>query len=167
MSDKQRPQLTPRLLDRNSIDKAYPLVRGILPDVTLERWAEFAKPYFAARSPKWPRGLMTIQNGESYILGLFGFEVRDELRSSRTLFIYNIIVPQILGHDLIWAVVVSTAETLAAINDCRTIQIKLSDDLNGQETGREWLGPSLTTSGYIIEGIHAFKQMGPDALAHG
>lgn len=160
-------QLTPRLLDRGSIDKAYPLIRGIMPNVTLERWAEFAKPYFAARSPKWPRGLMTIQNGEGYILGLFGFEVRDELHSNRTLFIYNIIVPQIPGHDLIWAAVVSTAETLAAINDCRTIQIKLSDDLNAQESGREWLGSSLMTAGYMVEGIHAFKRMTSGALTHG
>jgi hypothetical protein len=161
------PQLTPRLLDRSSIDKAYPLVRGIMPNVTLERWTEFAKPYFAARSPKWPRGLMTIQNGEGYILGLFGFEVRDELHSNRTLFIYNIIVPQIPGHDLIWTVVIRTAETLATINGCRTIQIKLADDLNAQESGREWLGSSLTAAGYVIEGVHAFKRMLSSVLTHG
>lgn len=167
MTNERGAQLTPRLLDRSSIDKAYPLVRGIMPNVTLERWTEFAKPYFAARSPKWPRGLMTIQNGEGYILGLFGFEVRDELHSSRTLFIYNIIVPRIPGHDLIWASVVSTAETLAAINDCRTIQIKLSDDLNAQESSHEWLGSSLVTAGYMIEGIHAFKRMTSSVLTHG
>lgn len=167
MTTEEGPQLTPRLLDRRSIDKAYALVRGIMPNVTLERWTEFAKPYFAARSPKWPRGLMTIQNGEGYILGLFGFEVRDDLHSNRTLFIYNIIVPQIPGHDLIWTMVIRTAETLAAINGCRTIQIKLSDDLNAQESDREWLGSSLTAAGYMVEGVHAFKRVASSAQMHG
>lgn len=167
MTGKDERPLIPRLLDRDSIDKAYPLVRGIMPSVTLDRWTEFAKPYFAARSPKWPRGLMTIQNKEGYILGLFGFEVRDELRSNRALFIDNIIVPRIPGHDMIWTAVVGTAETLAAINGCRAIQIKLSGDLNASGSTRDWLGSSLATSGYSVEEVHAFKRIAPNSQAHG
>ncbi len=158
--------LTPRLLDQRSIDKAYPLIRGILPAVTLERWTEFARSYLTPRSPRWPKGLMTIQNEEGYILGLFGFEVRDELRNSRALFIYSIIVPQVPGHDLIWKAVMRAAETLAEINGCTAIQVKLSDDLNIPPGGRDWLGDSLAAAGYVIEGIHAFKCMGASTPTH-
>lgn len=162
MTQKTPLPLIPRLLDRASIDKAYPLVRGIMPSITLERWTEFAKPYFASRSPKWPRGLMTIQNNEGYILGLFGFEVRDELRSRRALVISNIIVPCIPGHDLIWSVVISTAETLAAMNGCHSIHIKkLVDDLDASGSHGEWLDASLMDAGYNIEKIHVFKRISP------
>ena len=72
--------LAPRLLDRDTIDRAYPLVRSIATGVTLDRWGRFARPLVSSRSSSWPRGLMTIQNAAGYILGLYGFEVRDDLQ---------------------------------------------------------------------------------------
>ena len=35
--------LAPRLLDRDTIDRAYPLVRSIATGVTLDRWGRFAQ----------------------------------------------------------------------------------------------------------------------------
>jgi len=60
--------LTPRFLDRRTIDKAYPLVRDIVPGMTAARWTQFVRTHLAPRSPVWPRGVMTIQNGAGYIL---------------------------------------------------------------------------------------------------
>jgi len=71
--------LTPRFLDRRTIDKAYPLVRNIVPGMTAARWTQFVRPHLVPRSPDWPRGVMTIQNAAGYILSLFAFEVRADL----------------------------------------------------------------------------------------
>ena len=160
-------QLASRLLDRRSIDKAYPLIRGILPSVSRERWAEFARSHLIARSAEWPKGLMTIQNTSGYILGLFGFEVRSELRNNRVLFIYNVIVPQIPGRDLVWVAVMQTAETLAQMNSCSAIHVNLSDDWNTFVGGRDWIQESLSDAGYSVEGIHAFKSVEAHGLSHG
>ena len=37
--------LTARFLDRRTIDKAYPLVRNIVPDMTVARWTQFVRPH--------------------------------------------------------------------------------------------------------------------------
>ncbi|MBM4073885.1 MAG: hypothetical protein FJ271_33945 [Planctomycetes bacterium] len=155
--------LTPRLLDHRLIDRAYPLVRNILPCISLERWSEFAKPHLAARSPKWPRGLMTIQNAAGYILGLFSFEVRDDLHSDRTLLVDNVIVPDMPGHELIWTAIVTTSETLALMNGCRAIRIGLAGDLDPIDRDRTWLVSSLAKAGYVIEGVRATRRVSHDA----
>lgn len=150
-------QLAPRLLDRRSIDKAYPLIRGILPSVSRARWTEFARSHLIARSAEWPKSLMTIQNPNGYILGLFGFEVRNELRNNRVLLVYNVVVPQIPGRDLVWTAIMETADTLAQMNSCSAIHVNLSDDWNASQSDRGWLQGSLSSAGYVVEGIHAFK----------
>jgi len=153
-----------RPLDKAGIDRAYPLVRNIAPGVTLERWNRFARPQISARSAKWPRGLMTVQNAAGYILGLFGFEVRDDLRNSRTLCIHNIIVPNVPGRDTIWATLVDAAETLAEGSRCQAIRAELADDLDPSDTDRAWIVARIEKSGYALDGIRAFKRM-PKALA--
>lgn len=150
-------QLTSRLLDRRSIDKAYPLIRGILPNVSRARWAKFARSHLTARPAQWPKSLMTIQNKSGYILGLFGFEVRTELRNDRVLLVDNVVVPQIPGHDLVWTAMMEVADTLAQMNSCLAIHVNLSDDLTAFGAGQNWLRGSLLSAGYVVEGINGFK----------
>lgn len=151
--------LTPRLLDRSTIDRAFPLVRNLVPTITHERWTRFARPHLTSRSPNWPRGLMAIQNAGGYMLGLFVFEVRDDLYESRALCIDNIIVPNLPGRDLVWAAVVDAAEHVAAMNGCRVIRAGLADELDPSNTDRAWLSMSLEKSGYSLEGLRAVKRV--------
>lgn len=157
--------LTPRLLDKSTIDRAFPLVRNLVPAITHERWTRFARPHLASRSPNWPRGLMAIQNPAGYILGLFVFEVRDDLYESRALCIDNIIVPNLPGRDLVWTAVVDAAEHLAAMNACRVIRAGLADELDPSNTDRAWLSASLQKSGYSLEGVRAVKRIESAAQA--
>ncbi len=160
-------RLTPRLLDKATIDRAFPLVRNLAPEITLDRWTRFAKPHLSSRSPDWPRGLMTIQNAAGYILGLFVFEVRDDLYEKRVLCIDNIIVPNIPGRDAIWVEIVRAVEHVAAMNGCRTIRAGLADDLEpaSRDRDRAWLTGSLEKSGYSFEGMRAIKRL-ETAAAH-
>jgi hypothetical protein len=160
--------LTPRLLDKSTVDRAFPLVRNLNPEITQDRWTQFARPHLASRSPHWPRGLMAIQNPAGYILGLFVFEVRDDLHETRALCIDNIIVPNLPGRDLVWASIVDAAEHLAAMNGCRVIRAGLADELDPGDTDRAWLAASLQKSGYAMDGFRAFKRLesGAQAASH-
>ncbi len=151
--------LAPRLLDREMIDRAYPLVRSIAAGITLDRWARFARPLVTSRSTSRPHGLMTIQNAPGYILGLFGFEVRDDLQDGRTLAIENIVIANIPGRDTIWGAIVSTAENLARMHGCRAIRAGLSDELDPSDSDRAWLTNSFEAAGYSLEGVRACKRI--------
>ncbi len=151
--------LSPRLLDRETIDRAYPLVRNISAGITLDRWNRFARPLVASRSTLWPRGLMTIQNTAGYILGLFGFEVRDDLQENRTLVIENIVIANIPGRDTIWAVIIDAVDNLAKFHGCHAIRAGLSDELDPSDSDRGWFASAFETAGYSLEGVRACKRI--------
>jgi len=158
-------KLVPRLLDRESVVQAFPLVRDLLPRVSLEQWARFARPLLGASSGRSPRGLMTIQNGAGYILALFAFEVRESLTETRALAIDSIIVPNIPGRDMIWAAIMDAAEYLARMNGCRAIRAGFADALDPGDSERLWVRLSFERSGFSLEGIQAFKRLRLGAAA--
>jgi hypothetical protein len=148
--------LTPCFLDWRTIDKAYPLVRDIMPDVTVNRWVKFSRAYLAHRSPDRPRGVMTIQNAAGYILALFVFEVRDDLYESRILYLDYIMIPNVPGRRAIWASAIGAAENLAKLNGCHAIRAELEGDL--ERSDQDLLTP-LERSGYSPVGIRALKRL--------
>lgn len=158
--------LAPRLLDRETIDQAYPLVRNLAAGITLDRWGRFARPLVSSRSASRPRGLMTIQNAAGYILGLYGFEVRDDLHINRTLCLENIVIASIPGRDAIWAAVLESAEQLASLHGCEAIRAGLSDELDPSDSDRHWLMSSFQAAGYSMEGLRACKRMETNGRGH-
>ena len=128
--------LTARLLDRRTIDKAYPLVRNIVPGLTAARWTQFVRPRLVPRSPDWPRGVMTIQNAAGYILSLFAFEVRADLHESRIFYMDHIMIPDLPGRATIWA-----------------------EFRGGADRSDTDLLTSLERSGYAPAGVRAFKRL--------
>jgi hypothetical protein len=148
--------LTPRFLDRRTIDKAYPLVRNIVPGMTAGRWTQFVRTHLAPRSPDWPRGVMTIQNGAGYILSLFAFEVRADLQGSRIFYMDHIMIPNLPGRGTLWASTIGAAERLAEMNGCRAIEAEFRA---GAEHSDKDLLTSLERSGYAPSGVRAFKRL--------
>ena len=148
--------LTPRFLDRTTIDKAYPLVRNIVPGMTAARWTQFVRPHLAPRSPDWPRGVMTIQNAAGYILSLFAFEVRADLHESRIFHMDHIMIPNLPGRGTLWASTIAAAERLAEMNGCRAIWAEFR---GGAEHSDKDLLTSLEKSGYASAGVRAFKRL--------
>ena len=152
--------LVARPLEKDAVERAYPLVRNLAPSITLERWVRFARLHIDGHSAQWPRGLVTIENAAGYILGLFGFEVRNDLVESRTLRITNIIIPNIPGRDWVWESAFAAIEGLAKENGCRAIRAEVGDELDPSDTERGWVVAALGTSGYALDGVGAFKRLG-------
>ena len=148
--------LTPRFLDRSTIDKAFPLVRNIVPGMTTARWTQFVRPHLAPRSPDWPRGVMTIQNAAGYILSLFAFEVRSDLYESSIFYMDHIMIPNLPGRGMIWASTIGAAERLAEMNGCGAIRAEFG---GGPERSDEDLLTTLERMGYSLASVRAFKKL--------
>jgi hypothetical protein len=148
--------LTPRFLDRRAIDKAYPLVRNMVPGMTAAQWARFVRPRLMPRSPDWPRGVMTIQNAAGCILSLFAFEVRADLHESRIFCMDHIMIPSLPGRGTIWASTIGAAERLAEMNSCGAIRAEFGDGSEGSD--KDLLVP-LESMGYSLAGVRAFKKL--------
>jgi hypothetical protein len=148
--------LRARFLDRRTIDKAYPLVRNIVPGVTAARWARFVRPHLMPRSPDWPSGVMTVQNAGGCILALFAFEVRADLHESRIFYMDHIMIPDLPGRGTIWASTIGAAERLAEMNGCPAIRAEFGGD--SEQSDKDLL-TSLETMGYSLASVRAFKRL--------
>ena len=127
--------------------RSVPRPTGVLFDVDYD---------VAPRSTDWPRGVMTIQNAAGYILSLFAFEVRADLRESRIFYMDHIMVPDLPGRRTLWSSTIGAAERLAKMNGCRAICVELR---GGAEHSDKDLLTSLERSGYAPVGVRAFKRL--------
>jgi hypothetical protein len=148
--------LTARFLDRRTIDKAYPLVRNIVPGMTAARWARFVRPHLMPRSPDWPRGVMTIQNAGGCILSLFAFEVRADLHETRIFCMDHIMIPDLPGRGTLWASTIGAAERLAEMNGCGAIKVEFA---SGPERSDQKLLTALEGMGYSLASVRASKRL--------
>jgi len=149
-------RLTARFLDRRTIDRAYPLVRNIVPGMTAARWSRFVRPHLVLRSPDWPRGVMTIQNAGGCILSLFAFEVRADLHESRILYMDHIMIPNLPGRGTLWASTIGAAERLAEMNGCGAIKVEFG---GGPERSDQELLTALEGMGYSLASVRALKRL--------
>ncbi len=152
-------ELTSRLMDPVSLVQAFPLVSNILPQVTLEHWTRFARDRLAADRRALPRGLMAIRNRDDYILGLFAFDVRYDLRENRALWVDNIIVSSMPGRDLIWQSTIDAIDALAKTHGCGAIRVGFDDELERAGGDRSWVRPALEDAGYLFVGARALKRL--------
>lgn len=148
-----------RLLTRESVVQAFPLVCNMLPQITLKQWVGFARPHLMSGWQTMPRGLMTVQNDDGYILGMFSFEVRGDLTETRVLWIDNIIVPNIPGRDVVWASVVDAIDGLVEKNRCHAVRAGLADTLERADGDRLWVRISLEKAGYSFDGVQGFRRL--------
>jgi hypothetical protein len=145
-------------MDLSMMERAFPLAVNLAPNVTLTRWNEFARSFLARRDGVWSRGFMGIQNAAGYILGLFSFEIRDELEQGRTLRIENIVVPTMPGRELIVQALTDAIDDLAAKHDCRLVCANLTGKPHRLDTDRKWIGLALERAGYQIEEKTALRR---------
>ena len=141
--------LTLRPLTRRQIGQAFALIRTEMPEAVAGRWRSFA----LARSGPGPgggvrdRGIMTVQNQTGYILGLFVFDVRDDLRDGRTLAVSHLAVPGLVGRGTLARHLVEGVITIAQLNDCRMIDVTLPE-------AQAELTSAFRHSGFTFDALH-------------
>ena len=82
-------------LTADRLQQAYPLLQSCDPALTLEGWQAFARPLLDGTAGSGSRpaesGIMTVENEQSYITGLFTYRCGQDLRLGRVLTAENFI----------------------------------------------------------------------------
>ncbi|MGQ9368129.1 hypothetical protein [Azospirillum sp. ST 5-10] len=109
-------------LDRGQIDQAFPLVRTIAPELTVERWRAYAGAAIGRRGgAAATRGIMTVQNDRGYIHGLFSYSVEENLRCGRILVVDDFIVLDLFDVAAAASTLLRSMDGLARSLSCRSI----------------------------------------------
>ncbi len=152
-------ELFPRLMDRESVVQAFPLVTNLLPQITLKDWARFACDHLASGWRTLPKGMMTIRNRDDYILGLFAFDVRYDLKEDRALWVDNVIVSTMPGREIILKATIGAIDALAESDRCGIIRVGFDHDIERADGDRLWVRSALEGAGYLFVGAQALKRL--------
>jgi len=139
-----------RPLTRRQVNQAYALVRHALPHASPERWDGFARARIGSEGLRRNHGIITLQSQTGYILGLFIYDLRDDLQDGRTLSVSYVAVAELVGQATLARHLVDGMVTIARLHDCSMIELRLTRQIHG-----EALRDLLRSDGFEIDGGHA------------
>lgn len=127
---------TGRPLTEPKISQAYPLVALAPLRLGADQWRWLAHAILSETEPP-PVGIMTLQTPAGYIHGLFRFRASADGRGVPTLFVDDLVAPDLFGGALA-AAIVDLLDELAARHRCAAIDIglPLPDTTDGRLRGR-------------------------------
>lgn len=127
------------LLSTNKIDQAYPLVRELKDNLTLEAWRDYAKAYSApATADKGHRGIVAAEYRDC-IRGMLCYDVLTDLVDLTTLAVRDVIVLGLPAGQPVARSLLQHLFAIAGAHQCGAIRIDLSDAMGW--LAREWSDP--------------------------
>lgn len=127
------------LLSTDKIDQAYPLVRELKENLTLEAWRDYAEAYLGpATIDKGHRGIIGAEYRDC-IRGLLCYDVLTDLGDSTTLAVRDVIVLGLPAGQPVARSLLQHLFAIAGAHKCGAIRIDLSDSMKW--LAREWSDP--------------------------
>lgn len=153
------PRYFPRLLRPAEIDQAYPLLRELSQELTIDDWRNYARELVDRSSGlRRDAGIIVIEAERRYLRGFFVYRAVPSFHHRRTLVIEHVAVPSSFDRRRVATCVIRTAQYLALRHRCRAIYTAL-------EPANRWLGELLRESGYKEKMNEVFQLIGLDAIA--
>jgi hypothetical protein len=161
-------------LGRRQIDQAYPLVCAIAPGLGVDQWRAFAAALLdsatVGSSTKGrrgggtdglpaARGIMTVQNAQGYMHGLFSYSVEAQLLHGRTLCVDNFVVLDLFDVTGPAETLLQAMEGLARQLGCAAIHTTLPERYMPRDSRRTPIPDCFRTEGHRQETVRFCKDL--------
>lgn len=147
-------------LGQRQIDQAYPLVRAIAPDLSVEQWRAFAAALIGTKHTRAAStGIMTVQNARGYLHGLFSYAIEEHLRHGRILAVDNFVVLDLFDMTGPAETLLRSMEVLARSLGCTAIHTTLPDSAVGSPESQHSLLSCFQNEGHRTETLRLCKPL--------
>ncbi|PWC33648.1 hypothetical protein TSO352_24885 [Azospirillum sp. TSO35-2] len=147
-------------LGRRQIDQAYPLVRAIAPGLTVEQWRAFAAAVLDdGGAPAARAGIMTIQNAQGYLHGLFSYAIEPDLRHGRVMNVDNFVVLDLFDTVGVAGALLRAMDGLARRLGCAAIHTILPERHLAATSPNNPIPDCFQTEGHRRETIRFCKDL--------
>ncbi len=125
-------EFTSLRLGADKIEQAFPLVRELREDLTLDAWRDYARSYFALKPiEESHRGIIVAEHG-GYLRGLLSYDVLPGLFGRKSMAVRDVIVPALPAGQQAARSLLQELFEIADAHCCDSIRIDLT-------AGMEWL----------------------------
>lgn len=127
--------------------QAYPLVRELSGAGTLAEWLRFADQHLG----RGEHGGIIVCERDSYIRGLFGWEIGKGVGDQRLLVIRHFTVPGVLPSRDVIDALLDAIDTLAERLDCKEIRVEMP--ISGQ------VHPAFAERGLVPDSVGLHRRL--------
>ncbi len=148
-------------LSAEQIPQAFPVIKAVNPEITLESWSNYAALFVAQPSTLEPSGIVTVQCPNGYIHGLTCCRARQDLRLGRVLAVENFVSLDLAGGRRAAGVLLHATEDKARDWNCVCVCLSLLGEAARQAAaGRDHPVVQLfQTEGYRQEPLRLAKSL--------
>lgn len=143
--------LTLKLLSGERIDQAYPLVQAALPQVSLEKWRDFARRKIAGNGAT--SGIQSVLTEQDYVAGLSVYRVEEDLCHGSTLIADHFMALDLFSRGAVIHALADFLEDLARRHGCGAVHTHIAERAN------RWNGPSDCMASILCERGHVVKSL--------
>ncbi|UCH75260.1 MAG: hypothetical protein JSU82_05300 [Rhodospirillales bacterium] len=141
-------------LGAGKVMQAYPLVQTAVPHLTLEQWLDYAEqvcetaPHEASAT-----GVMSAENGDGYIYGIYCHEVATDIQHGRILKVSNLIAANLYDASGIMDRMIDSMLKIARDKGCAAVHVDLPESPRKGPQPVEGLAGMLKGAGYRFESV--------------
>ena len=151
----------------NNAARAYPLMRVMRADVSLEEWLAFVTATNADSEPapdradhKWPsRGVLAIENARGYIHGLFSYHVAFAIDHEAVLEVSNFVAVDSADRAAGIKALIASMEELAHALGCTAIHTHVPGNWRQGKFPEAALSRHLRHAGHDLKSMNLYKPL--------
>ena len=141
-------------LGEGQVLQAYPLVQTAVPHLTLDQWTDYAEAFCSTkRSTGDDTGVMSAQNPDGYIYGIYCHEVETDIQHGRVLKISNLVTANLYDSAGIMDKMIDSMIDIARNSDCATVQVDLPEEVGRGPQPVEGTVSMLRGAGYRLASV--------------
>ena len=141
-------------LGEGQVLQAYPLVQTAVPHLTLDQWMEYAEDFCGARRPDNKHtGVMSAQNPDGYIYGIYCHEVETDIKHGKVLKISNLVTANLYDSAGIMDRMIDSMIDIARDSDCVSVQVDLPEEISRGPQPIEGTASMLRGAGYRLASV--------------
>ena len=141
-------------LGEGQVLQAYPLVQSAVPHLTLEQWMGYAEELCSGERPgETGVGVMSAQNPDGYIYGIYCHEVETDIKHGRILKVSNLVTANLYDSAGIMDRMIDSMIDMARDSGCVAVQVDLPQEIANGPQSVESPANMLRGAGYRLASV--------------
>jgi len=142
-------------LGEGKVLQAYPLIQSAVPELSMEQWLDYVHTIGErkASGEAGCAGVMSVQNGDGYIYGLYCHAVEADLHHGRVLKVRNLVAANLYDSAGIIDRLMDSIVSVARANDCTAVHVDLPDSARRGSDPVDGVVSMFKGAGFRIESV--------------
>ncbi len=141
-------------LGEGQVVQAYPLIQSAAPQLTLDQWLDYVQTLtLEGDSDLRCSGVMSVQNGDGYIFGIYCHEVEVNIQHGRVLKVSNFVAANLYDAKSVTDGLIDSMASMARDYGCGAVHVDLPEEARPGPRLVDGIASLFKGAGYQVESV--------------